>query len=167
MLHIVAPAIEQLCAAFSRNGYNPTPIIDLGVLVANADGKVDDRERETLLAVFQTLLDTALPSDVVDNLVTASLEVIKVAGPEARARLIAEILVDCDAVEEGIVVALTVAFASEGFSAAERKVIERIADEAGLPRQRLGELVKKIEKEFDGDPKSLREMLVSAPKSVR
>ena len=43
---------------------------------------------------------------------------------------IAEILVDCDAVEPGIVVALAIAYASEGFSQAERVVVERIADAA-------------------------------------
>ena len=33
MREIVAAAIDQLCAAFERYGYNPTPIIDLGVLI--------------------------------------------------------------------------------------------------------------------------------------
>jgi tellurite resistance protein len=167
MLELVTPAIEALCVAFSRNGYNPTPIIDLGVLVANADGKVDARERETLLDVFQALLDTTLTPEVVDHLVTASLEVMHAAGPESRARLVAEILQDCDAVEEGIVVALVVAFASEGLSPAEREVIERVADAAHLPRERLDHLVKKIAKDFDGDPRSVRDILAAAPRSAR
>lgn len=167
MLDVVAPAIESLCSAFARNGYNPTPLIDLGVLVASADGEVDERERATLFQVFQTLLDTALPADVVDHLVTASLEVIQAAGAESRARLIAEILMDCDAVENGLVVALTIAFASEGLSPSERKVIERIADFAHLPRERLDALVVKIQGQFDGDPQSVRDVLATAPKSRR
>ena len=95
MREIITAAIEELCDAFERQGYNPTPIIDIGVLVASADGKVDEREREMLLDVFQTLLGTTLTAEVVDNLVTASLEVIEAAGAESRARLVASILSDC------------------------------------------------------------------------
>ena len=50
---VIAPAIEELCAAFDRGGYNPTPVIDIGVLVANADGEVDEQEHELLSDVFQ------------------------------------------------------------------------------------------------------------------
>src|SRR4051812_43949320 len=132
MREIVGPAIERLCAAFDKHGYNPTPIIDLGVLVAGADGTVDPKEREMLLEVFQTLLDTKISAEVVDALVAASLEVIKAAGTEARERLVAAILQDCDAVEPGILVALAVAFASEGLSKDENAVITRIATAAGL-----------------------------------
>jgi tellurite resistance protein len=158
---IVAPAIDQLCAAFDRGGYNPTPIIDLGVLVVNADGVIDEKEREVLLDVFQTLLDAKLSSDVVDHLVTASVEVIEAAGAEARTRLIAEILLDCDAVEPGILVALAVAYASEGLSGEERLVIERLADAAELPRPRLEELIRRVGARADGDPVSVRSLLAT------
>lgn len=159
MREIVAPAIEQLCVAFDRGGYNPTPIIDLGVLVASADGKVDDREREVLLEVFQTLLETKLSADVVDHLVDASLEVIDVAGAERRTNLVAEILQDCDAVEPGITVALAVAFSSDGFSKTEREVVERIARAAGLSKSRLEKLVENVRKHADIDPVSTRSSL--------
>jgi tellurite resistance protein len=162
---LVAPAIDQLCLAFERGGYNPVPIIDLGVLVVNADGVVDEKEREVLLDVFQTLLDTKLSAEVVDHLVTASVQVIEAAGAESRARLIAEILLDCDAVEPGILVALAVAYASEGLSKEERVVIERIADFAGLPRPRLEELITRVGATAEGDPVSVRSLLASAPKT--
>ena len=161
LLDIVGPAIEKLCTAFDRGGYNPTPIIDLGVLVANADGTVDDRERGMLFDIFTTLLGTTLNSEVVDALVTASVEIIQQAGAEPRARLVGTILHDCDAGEDGLVVALAVAFASEGLSAAEQKVVDRIADAAGVSRVRLGELTKQVRKFSDGDPVSVRNLLVS------
>jgi tellurite resistance protein len=161
MLEIVAAAIDQLCAAFERYGYNPTPIIDLGVLVVSADGVVDASEREILFDVFETLLDTKLSAEVVDHLITASMQVIEAAGAESRARLIAEILSDCDAVEPGILVALAVAFASEGLSKDERVVIERIADGAGLARARLEELIARVRARADGNPISVRSLLAS------
>lgn len=166
MRDIVAAAIDQLCTAFERHGYNPTPIIDLGVLVVIADGVVDEKEREVLLDLFQTLLDTKLSPEVVDHLVTASVQVVEAAGAESRARLIAEILVDCDAVEPGILVALAVAYASEGLSSEEQKVIERIADAAKLPRARLDRLIGRVRLRADGgDPMSVRSLLASGPPS--
>jgi tellurite resistance protein len=166
MRDIVTVAVDQLCAAFERGGYNPTPIIDLGVLVVIADGVVDEKEREILLEVFQTLLDTKLSPEVVNHLVTASMQVVEAAGAESRARLIAEILLDCDAVEPGILVALAVAHASEGFSKEERVVIERIADAAELPRARLEQLVARVRLRTEGgDPMSVRSLLAAAPSS--
>jgi tellurite resistance protein len=163
MRELVAAAIDQLCGAFDRHGYNPTPIIDLGVLVVNADGVVDQKEREVLLDMFQTLLDAKLSAEVVDHLVTACLQIIEAAGAESRARLIAEILVDCDAVEPGILVALAVAYASEGLSQEERVVVERIADAAGLPRPRLEQLIAKVSARADGNPISVRSLLAATP----
>jgi tellurite resistance protein len=164
MREIVEAAIDQLCAAFERHGYNPTPIIDIGVLVANADGIVDEREREVLLDMFQTLLDAKLSAEVVDHLVTSCLQIIEAAGAESRARLVAEILHDCDAVEPGILVALAVAYASEGLSKAERVVIERIADAARLPRPRLEEIMQRVAARADGDPISVRSLLAATQK---
>ncbi len=164
MRAIVSSAIDQLCVAFAKGGYNPTPIIDLGVLVVIADGVVDDRERAVLLELFQTLLDTTLSSDVVDHLLTSSMAVAKEAGLASRARLIAEILLDCDAVEPGILVALAVAFASEGLSKEERGVIEQLADAAELPRARLEQLIAMVSKHSEGaDPVSVRTLLKSTP----
>lgn len=159
MIDIVGAAIDHLCYAFERGGYNPTPIIDLGVLVAIADGVVDEKERAVLRDVFQTLLETKLSGDVVDHLVTACVQVVEAAGAESRARLIAEILRDCDAVEPGILVALAIAYASAGFSVEERVVIERIADFAGVPRSRLEELIARVSARAEGDPSSVRSLL--------
>lgn len=160
MRKIIADAIAELCTAFERGGYNPTPVIDIGVLVASADGKVDEREREMLLDVFQTLLNTTLTAEVVDHLVTASVEVIEVAGAESRARLIASILRDCEAVEPGVKVALALSFASQGLTKAEAKVVERIATEGGLSSARLAQLTEEIRVYADPDPVSVRQSIV-------
>jgi tellurite resistance protein len=155
---LVDTAIQELCSRFEAGGYNPTPIIDLGVLVARADGKVDDDERHALSEVFEALLDERLPPKVVGHLINASLEVIEQAGAAARARLVADILRDCDAVDQGIVVALAVAFASEGLSSDERAVVEQIAEYADVPRERLEKLVERV-RASAGDRGSARDSL--------
>jgi tellurite resistance protein len=161
LLDTVSPAIEELCDAFERGGYNPTPIIDLGVLVAYADGKIDEKEHAMLQEVFTTLLGTTLSGEVVDGLVTASVEVIKAAGAEERARLVGTILRDCDAGEPGCVVALALAFASEGLSEGEQLVVNRIAEASGVDKEKLGELTKKVRKLSDRDPVSVRNLLAT------
>jgi tellurite resistance protein len=165
MRDLVAVAIDQLCAAFERHGYNPTPIIDLGVLVVSADGVIDAKEREVLLDLFQTLLDTKLSAEVVDHLVTSCAQIIEAAGAESRARLVAEILHDCDAVEPGLLVAIAIAYASEGLSSEERVVLERIADGARLPRPRLEEIITRMRSVADGAPISVRSVLATTPKT--
>jgi tellurite resistance protein len=166
MRALVEDAIEELCRAFAEHGYNPTPIIDLGVLVASADGKVDGRERSMLAEVFQALLETALPVYVVDHLVTASLDIIEAAGAESRARLVGEILQDCVAGEPGVKVALAIAFASEGLSEKEKLVVERIGRAAGLTPDRVAALTEEV-REYAEDPVSIRDALrttASTPK---
>lgn len=165
MRELLAPAIDELCIAFERWGYNPTPIIDIGVLVASADGKVDMHEREMLLDVFQALLGTTLTPELVDHLVTASLEVIEAAGAESRARLAGAILKDCEAVEAGVRVALAIAFASRGLSANEATVIERIAAAGGLDSARVAELTAEVREHADPDPVSVRQSIAPARKS--
>ena len=141
---IVQSAIDALIKQFELGDYNPTPIIDLGVLVAHADGHVDDDELETLRHIFQSVFGATLSKDMVGFLIAASLEVLQAAGIESRVRLIAEILKDCDAVKPGIIVALAVAYSSEGLSAAERGVIEAVARSANLRTSELDALVDSV-----------------------
>ncbi len=141
---MVQNAIDTLLTRFEKGDYNPTPIIDLGVLVASADGSVMAPERAALREIFQALLGAQLSAETVDHLIAASLEVLHVAGIEARARLIAEILVDCDAVEPGIIVALAVALAAEGLSSSERQRIELVADAAGMSSDLLAAAIEGV-----------------------
>jgi tellurite resistance protein len=147
---LIQDAVASLCSRFEEGGYALTPIIDLGALVANADGTVDEQELEMLRYLYHALLGSQLGSETVEHLVRSSLQVVTEAGLQARAKFIAEILLDCDAVEEGITVALGVAFASEGLAASEKAVIGTIADAAELPRERFEELVEMVRQSVEG-----------------
>ena len=109
--------------------------------------------------VFQTLLNTSLTPEVVDHLITASLEVIESAGAESRARLVAAILQDCEAIEPGVRVALAIAFASKGLDSAEVKVVDRIAAAGGMKPARVAQLTAEIRAMADPDPVSVRESI--------
>jgi tellurite resistance protein len=139
----VTEAVEVLCARFEAGDYNPTPLIDIGALIANADGEVDAEEVDTFRRILVPMLGEELDAEVVRFLIDASVRVIQAAGVDARVRLVAEILRDCDAVEQGLLVALGVAFASEGYSDSERQAIENLARAAGYPDDRLRALVER------------------------
>lgn len=145
---LVQQAAGMLRARFDLNEYNPTPIVDLGALVANADGTVDAEEIDALRLLIEPMLGAQLNAELVRYLIEASLKVIAAAGVEPRVRLLAEILMDCDAVEEGIIVALAVAHASEGISEAERAVIESLSRAAELPARRLDQLNEQVRAAF-------------------
>jgi tellurite resistance protein len=141
---IVRKATETLLARFEEHGYNPTPLIDLGVIIAAADGEIAERELKALRSVVGTLLGEKLKPEVVAHLVQASYEVLKQAGTEPRVRLVAEILKDVGAVEPGFVVAIAVGYADRGVNAAERKTLATLASAAGLDDARVDELVKQV-----------------------
>jgi tellurite resistance protein len=141
---VIRDAVASLCSLFAEGGYALTPVIELGTLVVNADGNVDERELEMLRYLYHALLGSQIDPDTVQHLMRSSIEVMGAVGVEARARLIAEILLDCDAVEQGLTVALGVAFASDGLAEAERSIIAAIAHAAGLPVGRLDQLIDEV-----------------------
>jgi len=142
---LVTEAVERLCQRFEQNDYNPTPLIDLGILVANADGKIDAEEIEALCDILTPMFHEQLSVEIVGLLVNASLKVITAAGSEPRARWVTEILLDCDAVEEGLTLALAVVYAKgDTLAEAERNLLLSIVRAADLPDERLDELSKKV-----------------------
>jgi tellurite resistance protein len=134
--------VEGLLKKLAQQGYYPTPIVDLGVLVARADGMIDETEMMLLKELFATALGEKLPTRVVEHLVTASQEVIEAAGVKPRLRLLAEILRDCDAMEEGLRIALAVAHVNSGVHEKESEIIHDLADLGGVPRHRVDALSK-------------------------
>lgn len=141
---LVMDAIDTLCVRFEMGDYNPTPIIDLGVLVAYADGAVDAAEVEALGSIIGALLGARMDSELVGFMAQASIDVANQAGTASRARVVAEILMDCDAVEEGLIVALAVAFASEGLKTSERALIASIASAAEYDAGKLDALIERV-----------------------
>ena len=137
-------ALQSLCARFEAMDYGVTPIIDLATLVAEADGKIDEREVSVLRYLFQESLGTRLSPEMVSHLIKSSLKAVEASDRRARAQLVTEILLDCDAVEEGLTIALAVAFASEGLSAPESALISSIAQGTGTPSARLAELTEQV-----------------------
>jgi len=142
---LIQPTIEALCARFQSNEEGLTAAVDLAVLVAAADGRIDSAEMAALAASLEAMARTQLTPAVVHHIVRESRAQIQAAGIEARARAIGETLAAHDCVDEGLRLALVVALASEGLSAVERERIEIVAKAAGAGAERIDALGREVQ----------------------
>jgi len=133
--------IDDLLARFPAGDDGLIAVVDLAVLVAIADGRIDGAEMAALAESIEALVGGRLSASLVGHLVTESRAQIRSLGPEACARSIGELLATHGAGEEGISLALAVAWASEGLSTPELERISQVAEAAGVTQARLDALI--------------------------
>lgn len=146
---LVEDALARLGRKFEEADYNPTPLIDLGAIVANADGKIEDSEKEALAQVLEPLLHAHLDKELVGFLVDASVQVLVRAGMDRRMEVLAAILHDCDAVDEALILALAIARGGNN-GEAERRVIGQLATICEVPPQHLADLGTQVATAYGG-----------------
>jgi tellurite resistance protein len=115
--------------------------VDLAVLVAMADGTIDADERAALAAALESLMRAQVAAPVVRHLIRESKNQIDADGPEARAKAIGRQLADHGAADEGLRLALAIAFSSDGLCDLERERISLVARAAGVSDARFAALV--------------------------
>jgi hypothetical protein len=159
--------VESLLMKLAHHGYYALPIIDLGVIVASADGSVDDDEMEFLDELFTAALGEQLPIRVVKHLVQASQEVIQVAGLNPRLKLLAEIFEDADAMEDALRVAFAVAHVHVDAHKAEVEIVHALAACGHILPARTAILAKEAQKLRMPELASLRRIQSVKPPEVR
>lgn len=133
--------IDALLDRFPAGDDGLIAVVDLAVLVAIADGRIDGAEMDALSESIEAMVGGRLSASLVGHLVTESRAQIRGLGPEESARAVGAVLAANGAAEEGVKLALAVAWASEGLSAAELERITQVAEAAGLSGERLDELI--------------------------
>jgi tellurite resistance protein len=133
--------IDDLLAHFPAGDEAFITVVDLAVLVALADGRIDGAEMEALAESIEAMVGARLDAPLIGHLVTESRAQIRAVGPEACARAIGAVLAAHGAAEEGLRLALAVAWASEDVSAVELERIEQVAQAAGVADERVVELM--------------------------
>src|SRR6185437_2510762 len=113
--HIKA-LVDAFCARFGGDDLGITTAVDLAVLVAAADGTIDADERAALTASLEAVMRSTVASTVVRYLVREARNQIEAVGAEARARAIGGVLAAHDAADDGLRLALAIAFTSGGLS---------------------------------------------------
>jgi tellurite resistance protein len=116
-------------------------LVDLLVLVANADGVIDPKERAALQTGMEIIAGATLIKPVVNALVQKSLEKIAKESVGERALVVGQALARANHAEDGLRVGVAVALASEGVAQAEHEVLAAISRAAGVSAARLDELI--------------------------
>ncbi|APR80106.1 Hypothetical protein A7982_05453 [Minicystis rosea] len=136
------PLTDALLAKFGSSDKGLTAAVDLTVLVAMADDRIDEAEMEALIASVDGLLGVRLATYVAKHLVTESRDKIRLTGAEARARDIGHTLAVHGAGEEGLRLALAIAWTSEGLAPSERSIIGVVGEAAGVSATRIDALAE-------------------------
>ncbi len=148
-LRSLADAETLLCARVQGDPSASKRVVDLLCLVAAADGEVDDDEATALARTMSVLLGGELHDAVVKLLITGSLKEIQSHGFDAKVTLVASALKTYDAVDEGLMLAIAMAYASGGFSGPERGVVFRLARAMGVRDDRVAALLAAVRREVD------------------
>jgi tellurite resistance protein len=127
--------------------------VDLAVLVAMADGTIDSDEREALTAALEAVMGARVAAPVVRHLVRESKAQIDGDGPEARAKAIGRQLAEHGAADEGLRLALAIAFSSEGMCDVERAIIAAVAQAGDVSDARFAALVTSAAAPLPADEK--------------
>jgi tellurite resistance protein len=140
----IKPLTDALLARFGDSDEGLTTAVDLAVLVAMADEQIDEAEMAALTASIEGLLGSHLSVAVAKHLITQSRAKIRAAGAETRARSLGASLKFHDAAEDGLRLALAIAWASEGLAEAERALLAVVAGTAGVAAPRLDALAAEV-----------------------
>ena len=133
--------MEALSAKLGDKDEALIACVDLAVLVAMADGTIDADERAALTTALESLMRAQVAPPVVRHLIRESKSQIEADGPEARAKAIGKQLAEHEAADEGLRLALAIAFSSEGMCDLERERISFVAGGAGVSDASFAALV--------------------------
>ena len=110
-------------------------VIGLAVLVANADGSIDDLEISVLTELLAAIGSDSLEPLELKTVLKEQIALITQKGPEAFIAGLAKDLQQWQAMEEGIVLGAAVAYANSDIAAEERAVIQSLAQAGGIENQ--------------------------------
>jgi tellurite resistance protein len=136
------PLTDALLARFGEDDAGLTAAVDLAVLVAMADGHIDDAERAALASSIEGLIGGRVAPHIAKHLVAESRTKSKAVGTAARAREIGKTLAQHGAGEEGLCLAIAIAWVSDGVSPPEKAALDVVAASAGVSAARVEELIR-------------------------
>ena len=146
--------VDTLIENFARFDSYPTPLVDVAVLIAQADGQIDPSELEMLRDVISLVFGARMRASLVATLVNVSIEVTEAAGIEGRLRLIAAILHDCESIEEGVRFAALVAHGSKGLGAPEKAMVARLGAACMLSSEEVARIIAHVQATVPPEPLS-------------
>lgn len=116
-----AQPVSALVEAFPGR---PELVVEIAVLLAQADGSIDEAESAALVETLQSAFGASLSPMVVRALIEEVVEVVAAEGAEARAKALAAQLGEAGALEQGVAIAEAIAASSGAVEAEEARLIE-------------------------------------------
>ena len=120
--------------------------VEAGYLAALADGEVDDAELATIVRAVEILSQGAVIAWEAEDLVAECARKAEAETPKARAAAVGAELGALGQADAGIYFAALVAYASNGIDKKEADVLKEVGKAAGLPADRVRDIVKKAGK---------------------
>lgn len=123
-------------------------LLELGCLVAIADGSADDAERIALHRVLKELCRLDVSATAMDQMVASATEVVASDGMDARCDYIGGALAALGLSELGLEVGALVALVSHGIDQHELAALTRIAAAAGIDEHQLNAVIATVDREL-------------------
>ena len=123
--------------------------VEIGYLAANADGTIEDSEKEALVAAVEVLSQGA----VIEWEADALFEEAQSSGDDGlvRAEALGARLKELDQANAGVLVGAFVAQSASGIDRAEAKVLRAVGKGAGINERKVRELLKQVGAEAAAD----------------
>jgi tellurite resistance protein len=115
-----AESVATLVEAFPGR---PELVVEIAVLLAQADGEIDEAESSALVETLQAAFGASLAPMVVRALIEEVVDLVTAEGAEARAKALAAQLAEAGALDQGVQLAQAIAESSEGVGEEEAKLI--------------------------------------------
>ncbi len=144
--HVIRELTGEVQARIASKGDGGTAeaaldaVIDLVVLVANADREIDPLEEAALTDTIVALAPRHAENPT--KRIRTSVKSAKKAGLDASVETVTHALTTSGVIEEGLCLAIAMAYANSGIASEERVLIEKLALAADVPHERLEELVQ-------------------------
>ncbi|MBN2196590.1 MAG: TerB family tellurite resistance protein [Polyangiaceae bacterium] len=138
----ISRRIERLIRRFPEE--DVLVLVDLMVLVANADGNIDPDEHVALSAGIESILGSRVAPEFVSEVVVESLDKLAEENLDLRALAIGHLLAERGEAEEGLRIGIAVALASGGLAEPEYDLLGTVARAAGVSGARLDVLIDHV-----------------------
>jgi len=117
---------------------------EAGYLAARADGTIEEREHEAMVAAISALSVGAVIEWEVEELLKDCKKRFDAEGNDARATAVGKSLADLGSGEAGLLFAAFVAQSSAGIDKKESAVLHAIGKAAGIAKNKVTAILKRV-----------------------
>jgi DnaJ-domain-containing protein 1 len=147
----VEGALAELARVATRPGHVKQALVDAACLLCVADGNAESSERDAIGRVAAVIAAGASPADL-DARIAELLALEQTSGFAAEVERVGAVLGAAEVGRHGVLAAAVVGLVSEGLSAGELAVLERLALAAGVSETETASIVSAADRSLSQQP---------------